>query len=103
MLLFEKFWQHQPLNRQAERYAREGVPLILSTLANQVGATCPVQAECFTSLPRESLARSSHIHNSRSATRPMLTDRLCGTRNSLCTASALLVMTVLSIFSKGPG
>ncbi len=27
MLLFEKFGQHQPLNRQAERYAREGVPL----------------------------------------------------------------------------
>ena len=28
-LLFEKFAQHQPLNRQAERYAREGVPLSL--------------------------------------------------------------------------
>ena len=27
MILFEKFGQHQPLNRQAERYAREGVPL----------------------------------------------------------------------------
>ena len=25
MILFEKFGQHQPLNRQAERYAREGV------------------------------------------------------------------------------
>src|SRR3546814_1839461 len=33
-----KFGQHQPLNRQAERYAREGVPLSLSTLADQVGA-----------------------------------------------------------------
>src|SRR6202521_3499664 len=32
MLLYEKFGQHQPLNRQAERYAREGVPLSLSTL-----------------------------------------------------------------------
>ena len=38
MLLFEKFGQHQPLNRQAERYAREGVRLSLSTLADQVGA-----------------------------------------------------------------
>src|SRR5580692_10507502 len=38
MVLFEKFGQHQPLNRQAERYAREGVPLSLSTLADQVGA-----------------------------------------------------------------
>ena len=40
MILFEKFGQHQPLNRQAERYAREGVPLSLSTLADQVGAGC---------------------------------------------------------------
>lgn len=40
MLLFEKFGQHQPLNRQAERYGREGVPLALSTLADQVGAGC---------------------------------------------------------------
>src|SRR3954451_17700484 len=40
MILFEKFGQHQPLNRQAERYAREGVPLSLSTLADQVGACC---------------------------------------------------------------
>ncbi len=37
MVLFEKFGQHQPLNRQAERYAREGVDLSLSTLADQVG------------------------------------------------------------------
>jgi transposase len=38
MILFEKFGQHQPLNRQSERYAREGVALSLSTLADQVGA-----------------------------------------------------------------
>lgn len=38
MIMFEKFGQHQPLNRQAERYAKEGVPLSLSTLADQVGA-----------------------------------------------------------------
>ena len=38
MLLFEKYGQHQPLNRQAERFAREGVPLSVSTLAEQVGA-----------------------------------------------------------------
>ena len=38
MILFEKFGQHQPLNRQSERYAREGVGLSLSTLADQVGA-----------------------------------------------------------------
>jgi len=42
MILFEKFGQHQPLNRQADRYTREGVPLSLSTLADQVGAGCAV-------------------------------------------------------------
>src|SRR5215211_4290236 len=44
MILFEKYGQHQPLNRQAERYAREGMPLSLSTLADQVGACCAVLA-----------------------------------------------------------
>ncbi len=38
MIMFEKFGQHQPLNRQAERYVCEGVPLSLSTLADQVGS-----------------------------------------------------------------
>jgi transposase len=42
MILFEKYGQHQPLNRQAERYMREGVPLSLSTLADQVGTCCTV-------------------------------------------------------------
>src|SRR5437867_13071424 len=37
MILFEKFGQHQPLNRQSERYAREGIDLSVSTLADQVG------------------------------------------------------------------
>ena len=40
MIVFEKFGQHQPLNRQAERYALEGVPIALSTMANAVGAVC---------------------------------------------------------------
>ena len=38
MILFEKFGQHQPLNRQSERYAREGIDLSLSTLADLVGS-----------------------------------------------------------------
>jgi len=42
MILFEKFGQHQPLNRQVERYAREGVPISLSTAADAVGAACAV-------------------------------------------------------------
>ncbi|WP_161855523.1 IS66 family transposase [Bradyrhizobium sp. CCBAU 051011] len=42
MILFEKFGQHQPLNRQSERYAREGIDLSVSTLADQVGACTTV-------------------------------------------------------------
>jgi transposase len=38
MILFEKFAQHQPLNRQSNRYRREGIELSVSTLADQVGA-----------------------------------------------------------------
>ena len=42
MVLFEKFGQYQPLNRRSERYAREGVDMSLSTLADQVGACAAV-------------------------------------------------------------
>jgi transposase len=42
MIMFEKFGQHQPLNRQAERYALEGVPIALSTMADAVGSVCHV-------------------------------------------------------------
>jgi hypothetical protein len=38
MIVFEMFGQHQPLNRQAERYALEGAPIALSTMADAVGA-----------------------------------------------------------------
>jgi len=37
MVAFEKFGQHQPLNRQAERFTREGVEISLSTLADLIG------------------------------------------------------------------
>lgn len=38
MIMFEKFGQHQPLNRQCERYVLEGVPIALSTMADAVGS-----------------------------------------------------------------
>ena len=41
MILCEKCAQHVPLNRRAERFAREGVPIALSTLADQIGACGP--------------------------------------------------------------
>ena len=44
MILFEKYGAHQPLNRQSVRYAREGVDLDLSTMADHVGAGTAVLA-----------------------------------------------------------
>src|SRR3984893_16359530 len=44
MVLYAKFALHQPLNRQSEAYAREGVDLPLSTLADDVGACAAVLA-----------------------------------------------------------
>ena len=56
MILFEKFGHHQPLNRQAERYAREGVDLSLSTLADQVGACTLVLRPLFERIEAHVLA-----------------------------------------------
>jgi transposase len=56
MILFEKFGQHQPLNRQSERYAREGVDLSLSTLADQVGACAAALRSLYVLIERHVLA-----------------------------------------------
>lgn len=61
MLLFEKFGQHQPLNRQAERYAREGVELSLSTLADQVGA-CAAALAPLHALIRAHVLSAARLH-----------------------------------------
>ena len=39
MILASKFLLHQPLNRQSAAYAREGVEIEVSTLADWVGAS----------------------------------------------------------------
>jgi transposase len=56
MILFEKFGQHQPLNRQSERYAREGIDLSLSTLADQVGACATALQPLYRLIERHVLA-----------------------------------------------
>lgn len=38
MILVEKYANHQPLNRQSEQYARAGIALSVSTMADHVGA-----------------------------------------------------------------
>ncbi|SEK11019.1 IS66 family transposase, partial [Marinovum algicola] len=60
-ILFEKFGQHQPLNRQAERYTREGVELSLSTLADQVGA-CAAALAPVHALIREHVLNAERLH-----------------------------------------
>lgn len=61
MVLFEKFGQHQPLNRQAERYAKEGVEISLSTLADQVGA-CSVALQPIHDLIRTHVLGAERLH-----------------------------------------
>jgi len=61
MVLFEKFGQHQPLNRQSERYAREGADLSLSTLADQVGA-CAAVLRPLHSLIEEHVLSAERLH-----------------------------------------
>src|SRR6516165_7722566 len=38
MILVDKYADHQPLNRQSEQFAREGIELSVSTMADHVGA-----------------------------------------------------------------
>ena len=61
MVLFEKFGQHQPLNRQAERYAKEGVEISLSTLADQIGA-CTVALQPIHDLIRAHVLSAQRLH-----------------------------------------
>ncbi|MCY3669487.1 MAG: IS66 family transposase [Alphaproteobacteria bacterium] len=61
MILFEKYGAHQPLNRQRDRYAREGVDLSLSTLADQVG-TCTVALKPLHDLIAAHVLAADRLH-----------------------------------------
>jgi len=61
MILFEKYGQHQPINRRSQRYAREGVELSLSTLADQVGACTMVLTPLYEAL-RVHVFAAARIH-----------------------------------------
>jgi transposase len=61
MILFEKFGQHQPLNRQSERYAREGIELSVSTLADQVGA-CAATLQPLHALIERHVLAAERLH-----------------------------------------
>jgi transposase len=61
MVLFEKYGQHQPLNRQSERYGREGIDLSVSTLADQVGG-CAVLLRPLYALIRAHVFAGERVH-----------------------------------------
>ena len=60
-ILFEKYGQHQPLNRQRDRYAREGIDLSISTLADQVGA-CAVALKPLHDLIAAHVLAAERLH-----------------------------------------
>ena len=76
MILFEKFGQHQPLNRQSERYAREGVDLSLSTLADQVGACAAALRPLHTLIERHVLS-AERLHGDDSVLRKHAERMIC--------------------------
>ncbi len=59
--MFEKYGQHQPLNRQSECYAREGVDLSLSTLADLVG-TCTGVLKPLVELIEAHVLQADRLH-----------------------------------------
>ena len=61
MILFEKYGVHQPLNRQSERYAKEGVDLSLSTMADLVGA-CTVVVRPLVDLIETHVLNAGRLH-----------------------------------------
>ena len=61
MVLFETSGKHQPLNRQAERHATEGVEISLSTLDDWVGA-CAAALEPIHALIRTHVLGADRLH-----------------------------------------
>jgi len=75
MILFEKYGQHQPLNRQSERYAREGIDLSVSTLADQVGA-CAALLRPIYELIRTHVFAGDRVHGDETPV-PVLAKHQC--------------------------
>jgi transposase len=61
MILYAKYGEHQPLNRQSDAYAREGIELDVSTLADHVGACAAVLHPLY-NLIRQHVLAAERIH-----------------------------------------
>ena len=62
MILFNKFGLHQPLNRQSETYAAEGMSLSVSTLADYVGH-CTILLRGLVDLIEAHVLAGERIHH----------------------------------------
>lgn len=62
MILFNKFGLHQPLNRQSETYAAEGMSLSVSTLADYVGH-CTILLRGLVELIETHVLAAERIHH----------------------------------------
>ena len=75
MILHAKFALHQPLNRQSETYAREGIQLGVSTLAGWVGA-CAALLEPLHELIRAHVLAAERLHGDDTPV-PVLAKKKC--------------------------
>ena len=60
-IMHAKFGEHQPLNRQSERFAREGIELSVSTLADWVGA-CTTALTPLVTLLKNYVLTAERLH-----------------------------------------
>src|SRR5262249_27679353 len=77
MILVEKYANHQPLNRQCEQYAREGIEISLSTMADHVGACTAVLMPLYELIKRHVFA-GERVHGD-DTTVPVLAKVKCRT------------------------
>lgn len=77
MMLIEKYANHQPLNRQSEHYAREGIELSVSTMADHVGACAAVLTPLY-ELIKAHVFAAERIHGD-DTTVPVLAKSHCRT------------------------
>src|SRR5436190_820103 len=61
MVLVDKYADHQPLNRQSDQFAREGITLSVSTMADHVGASTAVLMPLY-ELIKAHVFRAERIH-----------------------------------------
>jgi transposase len=61
MILYGKFGEHQPLNRQSESFAKEGIALDVSTLADWVG-DCAANLTPLNELIRRYVLSAARLH-----------------------------------------